>query len=171
MLLALACCGRDDFASSRALRRQVPSRVSAAADGTTAFPASSFKFPTTQIAKVTPPDDRDCRNILANMRRLAGLLASVMINASTIPAVAPECASSRDIDTSRARWAAVRTQPTKAADDQATCRSYAAPFHESVNLRQEAALCSGDTDHARNLTILDSEIDTFNNLLATRCGS
>jgi hypothetical protein len=104
------------------------------------------------------------------MMRLAVLLASVAINASTIPSVASECASSRDIDVSRARWAAVRTQPTRTADNQATCRTYAASFYESVKLRQETALCTRDTDQARNLTILDSEIDAFNNLLATRCG-
>ena len=105
------------------------------------------------------------------MMRLAVLLASVAINASTIPSVASECASTRDIDISRARWAAVRTQPTKIADSQTTCRAYAASFYESVKLRQEAALCSRNTDQARNLMILDLEIDAFNNLLATRCGS
>jgi hypothetical protein len=104
------------------------------------------------------------------MIRLAVLLASVAINASTIPSVASECASSRDIDASRARWATVRTQPPR-TDDQASCRAYAASFYESVKLRQEAALCSRDTDKTRNLTILDSEIDAFNDLLATKCGS
>jgi hypothetical protein len=104
------------------------------------------------------------------MMRLAALLASVAIIASPIPSVASECASSRDVDVSRARWAAVRSQPTK-ADDQTSCRAYAASFYESVKLRQEAALCSRDTDQARKLTILEAEIDAFNNLLATRCGS
>lgn len=105
------------------------------------------------------------------MMRLAVLLASAAINASTIPSVASECASSRDIDVSRARWAAIRTLPTKTADGQTTCRGYAASFYESVKLRQETALCSHDTDQARNLIILDSEIDAFNDLLATRCGT
>jgi hypothetical protein len=105
------------------------------------------------------------------MMRLAILLASVAISASTIPSVASECASSRDIEISRARWAAVRTQPAKTADNQTTCRAYATSFYESVKLRQETTLCTRDMDQARNLTILDSEIDAFNNLLATRCGS
>ena len=105
------------------------------------------------------------------MMRVTVLLASVAINTSTVPSVAAECASRKDIDVSRARWAAVRTQPTKTADDQTTCRAYAASFYESVKLRQETALCIRDTDQARNLTILDSEIDSFNNLLATRCSS
>jgi hypothetical protein len=105
------------------------------------------------------------------MMRLAILLASAVINASTIPALASECASTKDLDASRACWAAERTRPTKTADDQTTCRAYAASFYESVKLRQEAALCSHDTDQAGKLTTLDSEIDAFNNLLATRCGS
>jgi hypothetical protein len=105
------------------------------------------------------------------MMRLAILLVSVAINASTVPSVASECSPNRDIDGSRARWAAVRSQPTKAADNQTTCRAYAASFYESVKLRQETALCTRDTDQVKNLIILDSEIDAFNNLLATRCGS
>jgi len=105
------------------------------------------------------------------MTRLAVLFASAVINASTIPALASECASSRDIDASRARWAKVRSQPTKAADDQTNCRAFAASFYESVTLRQAAALCSHGADQSRNLIVLDSEIDAFNNLLASRCGS
>jgi hypothetical protein len=105
------------------------------------------------------------------MTRMAILIASAVINAATIPAVASECGSAKDIDASRARWATVRTQPAKTTDNETACRAYAASFYESVKLRQEAALCSRDTDQARNLIILDSEIDAFNNLLATRCGS
>jgi hypothetical protein len=105
------------------------------------------------------------------MMRLAVLLVSAVINASTVPAVASECASSRDIDALRARWATLRTQPTKTADNEATCRAYAASFYESVTLRQATALCNRDMDQTRHLVVLDSEIDAFNNLLATKCGS
>ena len=45
-----------------------------------------------------------------------------------------------------------------------------ASFYESVALRQAAATCDRDTDNARNLAVLDSEVDAFNNLLATKCG-
>ena len=105
------------------------------------------------------------------MMKLAVILASAAINASTIPALASECASASEIDTSRAHWATVRTQPAKTADNQTTCRAYAASFYESVMLRQAAALCTRDADRARNLSVLDSEIDAFNNLLASKCGS
>jgi hypothetical protein len=48
-----------------------------------------------------------------------------------------------------------------------TCRAYAASFYESVTLRQTAARCA---DGQRNLAVLDSEVNAFNDLLATRCG-
>ena len=101
------------------------------------------------------------------MRRIALLIASVAINASTIPAVAAECTSIKDIDASRSRWELLRSQPAKAAEKEKICRAYAASFYESVTLRQAAARCA---DGERNLAVLDSEIDAFNDLLATKCG-
>ena len=101
------------------------------------------------------------------MRRIALLIASVAINASTIPAVAAECTSIKDIDASRSRWELLRSQPAKAAEKEKICRAYAASFYESVTLRQAAARCA---DGERNLAVLDSEINAFNDLLATKCG-
>ena len=105
------------------------------------------------------------------MTRIVVLIASALLNASTIPALASECMSSKEIAASRARWATVRSQPTNGAENDTNCRAYAASFYESVTLRQTAATCPRDIDNARNLTLLDSEVDTFNNLLATKCGS
>ena len=102
------------------------------------------------------------------MRRTIVLIASAAINASTILAVASECTLSKDIDASRTRWAVLRSQPARAADNLRTCRAYAASFYESVTLRQAAARC---VDRERNLAALDSEIKAFNDLLATKCGN
>lgn len=102
------------------------------------------------------------------MRRLVVLVASAAINASTIPAVASECTSSKEIDASRTRWATLRSQPAKPSDKEKTCRAYAASFYESVTLRRSAASC---VDGERSLAALDSEINSFNDLLATKCGS
>ena len=101
------------------------------------------------------------------MRRFAVLIASAAINASTIPAVGAECTSIKDIDASRSRWEMVRSLPAIAADNEKTCRAYATSFYESVTLRQTAARCA---DGERNLAALDSEINAFNELLATKCG-
>jgi hypothetical protein len=100
------------------------------------------------------------------MIRLAILLVSATINASTVPAAASQCASPTTIAAIRTHWAAVRSQLSKAADREAACRAYAASFYDSVTTRQTAAGCTGNAD----ITALDSEINAFNELLATTCG-
>ena len=105
------------------------------------------------------------------MTRIAVLMASALLNASTISSMASECTSSKEIATARARWATVRSQPVNTADNEMTCRTYAASFYESVTLRQAAATCVRDTDNEWSLAVLDSEINAFNSLLAAKCGS
>jgi hypothetical protein len=101
------------------------------------------------------------------MRRILVLIASAAINASTVPALAAECTSVKDIDLSRSRWEMLRNQPAKEVDKEKTCRAYAVSFYESVTLRQCAVTCGAGE---RNLVVLDSEINAFNELLATKCG-
>ena len=101
------------------------------------------------------------------MKGIFVIIASAAINASSIAGSATECVSTKDIDASRTRWAALRSQPTKAVDNEKACRAYAASFYESVTLRQVAATC---IDRERNLAVLDSEINAFNDQLATKCG-
>jgi hypothetical protein len=84
-----------------------------------------------------------------------------------IPSLAAECTSNMDIDASRLRWKLLRSQPATAADKEKTCRAYAASFYESVTLRQAATRCA---EGERNLAVLDTEINAFNELLATKCG-
>lgn len=100
------------------------------------------------------------------MIRLAILLTSATINLSAIPAAASQCASPTAIAATRTHWAAIRSQFSKATDREAACRAYAASFYESVTTRQAAAACTGKPDVAA----LDTEINAFNDLLATRCG-
>jgi hypothetical protein len=100
------------------------------------------------------------------MRRILVLIASAAINASTIPALAAECTSTKDIDASRSRWELLRTQADKAADRVKTCSAFAASFYESVTMRQAVASCAAGE---RNLAVLDVEINAFNDLLATNC--
>jgi hypothetical protein len=101
------------------------------------------------------------------MRRIIVLIAFAAINLSTIPVVAAECTSNKDIEASRRRLATLRSQPTNPADSEKTCRAYAASFYESVTLRQAVAGC---VDRERNLAVLDSEINALNDLLAKKCG-
>ena len=71
------------------------------------------------------------------------------------------------LDASRARWATLLSQPANIVDQEKTCRAYASSFYESVVLRQAAARCA---DGERNLALLDSEINAFNELISTKCG-
>lgn len=102
------------------------------------------------------------------MRRILFLIAFAAINASAVPAIAAECTSIKDIDASRSRWELLRSQATRAADKEKSCRAYATSFYESVTLRQAVAGC---VNGGRKLAALDSEIESFNELLATKCGS
>ena len=101
------------------------------------------------------------------MRRISVLVASAVINASTIPALAAECTSIKDTDASRVHCASVQSQLANVADKEKTCRAYAASFYESVALRQTAA---SRVDGGRVLAAIDSVINAFNDLLATKCG-
>jgi hypothetical protein len=100
------------------------------------------------------------------MRRIIFLVASVAINASTIPAIGAEFTLNKDIDASRTRSATVRSQPANAADNEKACRAYAASFYQSVTLRQTAARYA---EGGRTLALLDSVVNAFNDLLATKC--
>jgi len=102
------------------------------------------------------------------MRRIAVLIASAAINASTMPAIAAEYPSNKGIDGSGARGATVHSQPVDAADNEKACRAYAASFYESVMLRHAAA---SRVEGARVLAVLDTVINGFNDLLATKCSN
>ena len=101
------------------------------------------------------------------MRRLTVLVASVLVNASTIPGLAAESTLNKDVNPAPAVSATVHSKFADAADNEKTCRAYAASFYESVMLRQTAA---SRVDGARVLTALHSVINAFNDLLATKCG-
>jgi hypothetical protein len=102
------------------------------------------------------------------MKRITVLIASALINASTIPGLAAESMSNENADPAPPVSAALHGKSANAADNERTCRAYAASFHESMMLRQAAA---GRVDGARVLTALDFVISAFNDLLATKCGS
>jgi hypothetical protein len=106
------------------------------------------------------------------MKRMVALIVSAVMNVSTLPAGASDCGASADeIAELRSRWDTVRSRPIKASNKDANCRTYASSFYESVTIRQSAANCPRDADTDRKLAALDSEVNTFNELLATRCGT
>jgi hypothetical protein len=101
--------------------------------------------------------------------RLASALISIVINGATIPSAVAQCGSPHEVAAPRLRWAAIRSQIDRAADREAACRIYATSFYELVTMRQAAAGCIHNADHGQDIAALDSEIDAFNDLLASRC--
>ena len=101
------------------------------------------------------------------MKRILIFVASAAINASTVPAVAAECTSIKDVGVSCAHLATVKGKQSDTVDNDKICRAYAASFYESVMLRQTAA---SRVDGARVLAALDSVINAFNDLFSTKCG-
>ena len=95
------------------------------------------------------------------MRRITVLIASALINASTIPGLAAESTSNKDVNPALAVSATVHGKPASAADNEKTCRAYAASFYESVMLRQVAAK---RVDGTRVLVALDSVTVSYTHL-------
>ena len=110
-------------------------------------------------------------DIVVRMIPFAISLACLAIEASTMPAIASKCASPSEIAASRTRWAGVRKQFVNATDHEMACRVFAASFYESVMTRQAAVTCARDAERDPDISALDSEINTFNDLLVAKCGS
>jgi hypothetical protein len=104
----------------------------------------------------------------ASMTKIVVFLFSAVLTVCTIQAVASQCASITAIAASHTQWTAARALPADPADMTKTCRAYAASFYQVVLTRQAAAICG--VGRQRDLALLDSEINAFNDLLANKCG-
>jgi hypothetical protein len=81
------------------------------------------------------------------------------------------CGQTSELAAARQRWAGARQGPVDPGHNEKNCLAYGIHFYEAVVARQAASICAGGSDRRRNLDLLDSEIDAFNNLIATQCRS
>jgi hypothetical protein len=79
------------------------------------------------------------------------------------------CSQLSDLSAARLRWAAVRESRVDPGHGEASCRSYRSNFFEAVTTRQTASVCRDGADRLRTLELLDTEIEAFNDLIATQC--
>jgi len=106
------------------------------------------------------------------MMRIVLFAIVVLINPATAAAADPSrCGQPSELTAARMRWAAARRTAIDAVSNEKRCRSYGIHFYEAVAAREVAFMCRNRTDRQRTLDVLDSEIDAFNDLIATRCGS
>src|SRR4051794_38455997 len=104
------------------------------------------------------------------MLRIIALAFTLLIDPETTCAAdVAGCTQLSDLSAARVRWAAVRNKPVSPAHNEESCRSYDTNFFEAVTTRQAASFCRHGVDRQRALELLDSEIDAFNDLIATQC--
>jgi hypothetical protein len=110
---------------------------------------------------------------MLRLRILAILLVIVIAllidSAITGGAEMSGCAQVSNLSTARLSWAAVRKGRADPAHNEENCRAYATNFFEAVTARQAACFCKDGIDRQRILESLDSEIEAFNDLIATVC--
>jgi hypothetical protein len=94
------------------------------------------------------------------------LLTLPTLGYATDPSV---CGQLGDLVGTRLRWEAVRKSRMDPAKPELSCRSYGTNFVEAVTARQVASACRSGIELQRTLELLDSEINAFNELIATRC--
>src|SRR5262249_12017085 len=106
----------------------------------------------------------------APMLQMLALVIAMLVNPATAArAETSYCGRTPDLAAARHRWAATRQSPVNPTLSDKNCRDYNTNFYEAVIARQAAALCEDGSDRQRDLEVLDSEIDAFNNLIATQC--
>jgi hypothetical protein len=79
------------------------------------------------------------------------------------------CSQLSDLSAARLRWAAVRESRVSPGRSEESCRSYRSNFFEAVTTRQAASVCRDGADRHQTLELLDTEIEAFNDLIATHC--
>jgi uncharacterized protein (DUF58 family) len=128
-----------------------------------------------------PVPVRPCR---ARLRRLTSIcqaasvilgialfvIALLFISPTTSKADASNCAQVADLTAARLRWAAARQSRVDAAQAEKKCHSYRVHFYDAVTARQADSVCEDGIRRQRDLDLLDSEIDAFNDLIAAQCG-
>jgi hypothetical protein len=95
-----------------------------------------------------------------------GLLIAPAITAG---AATSGCNQLSDLSAARLRWAAVRKSNVDPGHSDESCRSYRSNFFEAVTTRQAATFCTDGADRRRTLALLDTDIEAFNDLIATQC--
>ena len=97
---------------------------------------------------------------------------ALLINLATASkADISRCGQASDLRAAHVRWAAARQNRIAPVDNEKSCRAYSVNFYEAVTVRYAISICRDGIDHQRDLDLLDSEIDTFNNLIASQCGN
>jgi len=104
------------------------------------------------------------------MIRVGALLIALMITPATAGKVdITYCAQAPDVAAVRLKSALAREQNSKLQKDD-SCRVYRSEFYAAAVTRQNITHCEQDDIRQHALEVIDAEINTFNDLIATYCG-
>ena len=103
------------------------------------------------------------------LRIIIVAVALLIAPAITAGAGTSGCSQLSDLSAARHRWATVRESRVDPGQGEESCRSYRSNFFEAVTTRQAASICRDGADRRRTLDLLDTEIEAFNDLIATQC--
>jgi hypothetical protein len=81
------------------------------------------------------------------------------------------CGRSFDVGIARTRWANALQGGPSSENAAQICRDYGTRFYEAVEARQAVSECKAGIERHKDIEILDAEIEAFNNLIATYCGT
>jgi len=98
------------------------------------------------------------------------LIALLLDPAAVARADTGYCGHTSELASARLRWQAARQIPIDPALPDKSCRAFGIQFYEAVTARQATSACQDGIDHQRDLVLLDSEIEAFNELIAAQCG-
>jgi hypothetical protein len=101
------------------------------------------------------------------------LLAAFLLVFLATPVMAAKvsyCAQAHDSAGARLKWALESQRDGKTLQKDDSCRAYRSEFYEAAVIRQNIRHCEQDDIRQRALEVIDTEINAFNDLIATYCG-
>jgi hypothetical protein len=111
-------------------------------------------------------------NRVALMLSIVAFTSLLLISSATASrAGTSRCGQALELAAVQQRWATARQTYVDPGHNEKNCRTYGIHFYEAAMARQAVSMCGDGSDHQRDLDLLDSEIDAFNNLIATQCSS
>jgi hypothetical protein len=99
----------------------------------------------------------------------AGLVLLVVAPVSKLEA--GYCGQPFDVQAALIRGTNARQSRPKSEEPDQICRAYGNQFYDAVQERQAVSECAGGGERKKDIEVLDAEIEAFNNLLATHCGT
>jgi hypothetical protein len=101
-------------------------------------------------------------------RLITFALFALWLDAGVASSVLAACTHTPDVSVARTRWAHAR-EKSDASHREDNCRASSGLFWEAVNIRQVVSICEEGADRQRDLSILDTDIDTLNEMIAVHC--